>query len=202
MDWDSRYSVEGYLFGRAATPFIARHGGALSPGSRVLAIADGEGRNSVWLAQAGHTVTAFDISPNALAKAEALASEEGVQLDLHESSVEDWAWQPGAFDAVAAIFFQFLAPPKRAEVFALIDRTLRPGGVLLLHGFAPRQVRYGTGGPPAVANMYTLDMLLAAFPGYDVIHGADYDEVISSGQGHNGKAGLVDFVARKPWAGA
>lgn len=198
VDWNTRYATEEYLFGVEPTPFIQRHESRLPPKARVLAVADGEGRNSVFLAASGHRVTAFDISVNALAKARKLAASKGVSVDFREAGTDTWDWAPEAYDALAAIFIQFAGPKPRSEMFQNFDRTLRPGGVLLLHGFAPRQVSYGTGGPPNKENMYTLELLHSAFPGYEVLHEADYDEVIASGSGHNGKAGLIDFVACKP----
>jgi len=99
---------------------------------------------------------------------------------------------------VAAIFIQFAGPEGRQAIFEGIARTLAPGGVLLLHGYAPRQIGYGTGGPPHVENLYTLDLLHASFPGWDVLHEADYDAEIDEGRAHSGRSALIDFVARKP----
>ncbi|MDJ0628747.1 MAG: class I SAM-dependent methyltransferase [Rhodobacter sp.] len=196
--WDERYAGPGYLFGTAPSVFLTRQARHLQPGSRVLAVADGEGRNSVWLAAQGAHVTAFDPSSRALDKARALVAARGVTVDFRMSDVESWNWAADPYDAVAAIFIQFAGPDLRDRVFAGLDTALRPGGLLLLHGFAPRQVGYGTGGPPHAENMYTLEMLHAAFPGYEVMHAADYDEVVDAGPGHNGLAALIDFVARKP----
>ena len=122
----------------------------------------------------------------------------GVALDFHLSDVEAWDWTARRFDAVVAVFIQFSPPDQRRAVFRGIDVALKPGGTLLLHGFAPRQVEYGTGGPPHAENMYTLDLLTDAFAGYEIVHQADYDEVVDAGVGHNGLAAMVDFVARKP----
>ena len=196
--WNDRYATEDYLFGTEPADFLVRQAPGLAPRSRVLCVADGEGRNSVHLAALGHDVTAFDPAPNALAKAGRLAAAKGVHVALHEAGIEDWPWTPAAFDAVVAIFIQFAAPPARATLFGNIARTLRPGGLLLLHGYAPRQVGYGTGGPPHAENMYTLPLLLDAFPGWEVLHAADRDAEIDEGRGHSGRSALIDFVARKP----
>ncbi|MEL7116319.1 MAG: class I SAM-dependent methyltransferase [Pseudomonadota bacterium] len=198
MDWNTRYESEDYLFGTAPTPFVTRHAAHLPEAADLLAVADGEGRNSVWLAQQGHQVSAFDISDNALAKAQRLAEAADVTVSFVRAGIDDWDWQAPRYDAIAAIFIQFMGPEPRAALFQRFDRVLRPGGVLLLHGFAPRQVGYGTGGPPHVEKMYTLDLLRQSFPDYAVLAEADYDEEISSGRGHNGVAGLIDFVAQKP----
>lgn len=196
--WDQRYGAPGYLFGTEPAEFLRREGPRLRPGAQVLAVADGEGRNSVWLARQGHAVTAFDASPVAVSKAERLAADAGVGVEFHVAGVEEWDWTPDAFDAVVAVFIQFAAPPLRDAIFAGIRRTLRPGGLLLLHGYAPRQVGYGTGGPGAVENLYTLPMLRDAFPGWEVLEAADYDAEIVEGNGHAGLSALIDVVARKP----
>lgn len=196
--WNERYAREDYLFGTEPAAFLAAQAHRVPPGADVLCIADGEGRNSTWLAGLGHTVTAFDPAPNALAKARRLAQARGVTVAFHEAGTEDWPWTADAHDAVAAIFVQFAPPQARSVLFANIARTLRPGGLLLLHGYAPRQVEYGTGGPPAAENMYTLPMLHDAFPGWEVRHAADYDAVIEEGTGHSGRSALIDFIAVKP----
>jgi len=103
-----------------------------------------------------------------------------------------------AFDVVLGVFFQFASPSLRAEILAGMAKTLKPGGLLLLHGYAPRQVGYGTGGPPWPDHLWTLEMLRAAYPGFDVLHQADYDAEIVEGKGHSGLSALIDFVARKP----
>lgn len=197
MVWNDRYATEDYLFGTDPADFLRREASRLPPGSRVLCVADGEGRNSVHLAGLGHDVTAFDLSPNAVAKARRLAESAGVTVDFHVAGLDDWDWSR-SFDAVAAIFIQFVGPDARADLFHHIAQAVRPGGLLLLHGYAPRQVGYGTGGPPHVENMYELPLLRDAFAGWEVLLAEDYDAVIAEGRGHSGMSGLIDFIARKP----
>lgn len=196
--WDGRYSGEDYHFGTEPSGFVARWAAQVGPGARALAIADGEGRNSVYLASRGARVMAMDSSPAAVAKARRLAEARGVEVDFHVADIADWDWAEAAFDVVLGVFFQFAPPPLRASIFTGLARTLKPGGLLLLHGYAPRQVGYGTGGPGQVENLWTLDLLSEAFAGFDVIHRADYDAVIIEGKGHRGLSALIDFVARKP----
>ncbi|MCT4683460.1 MAG: methyltransferase domain-containing protein [Roseicyclus sp.] len=197
MDWDSRYAREDYLFGQAPAAFLVAQAHHLPPGARVLSVADGEGRNAVHLARLGHQVTAFDISPNAIAKARALAAAAEVEVAFQVSTLEAWDWSEPV-DALVAVFIQFLPPAARAAAFARFAEALRPGGVLLLHGYAPRQVGYGTGGPKAAENMYTEALLAEAFAGWEILHSADYDAEIDEGTAHSGRSALVDFVARKP----
>jgi SAM-dependent methyltransferase len=198
LDWNSRYAGTDYLFGRAPAGFVGTSLPFLAPGSRVLCLADGEGRNGVGYALAGHRVTSMETSENAQAKARALAAEAGVTLDFVLSRIEDWDWTADAWDAVAAIFIQFAPPPMRAAIHRGIARTLRPGGLALIHGYAPRQVENGTGGPRDPAHLYTLEGLRADFPGWEVLREADNDATIAEGTAHVGRSALVDFIARKP----
>ncbi|SPH17021.1 tRNA (cmo5U34)-methyltransferase [Defluviimonas aquaemixtae] len=195
--WNERYQGEEYLFGTEPANFLLRAAPWLKAGESVLCIADGEGRNSVWLAGQGLRVTAFDPAPNAVAKARRLAGARGVAVDFHIDDLEGWDWS-AAHDVVAGIFIQFVGPEERAVLFRRIDGALRPGGLLLLHGYAPRQVEYGTGGPPYRENMYTLDLLHQAFAGYEMLRAEDFDAEVSEGTGHSGRSALIDFIARKP----
>jgi len=195
-DWDQRFARSGYLFGTEPADFLRREAGQLAPGSRVLCVADGEGRNSSYLAGLGHQVTAFDASGVALDKAHALAAERGVSVDFVQSGIEDWDWSR-THDAVVGVFIQFAPPELRDRLFGWMARAVAPGGLLLLHGYAPRQVGYGTGGPPCAANMYSEDLLRAAFEGWEILRLTDYDAEIDEGEGHSGRSALVDLVARK-----
>ena len=196
--WDERYGIEDYLFGTEPAQFLVDHAGVMAPGSRTLVVADGEGRNSVWLAGQGHEVVAMDASPVGLAKAARLADQRGVDVAFHQADILAWDWEPDAYDAVVAVFIQFLGPEDRATVFAGMQRTLRPGGRLLLHGYRPEQLAYGTGGPPIEENLYTEAMLAAAFGDLAVDRLAAYDAEIVEGTGHVGMSALIDLVATKP----
>lgn len=198
MNWDRRYNRPDYLFGTDPAAFVRRTAPLIPPASRILAVADGEGRNSVHLAALGHDVLAMDGSPVALAKARRLAADRNVAVRFQEADLLTWDWEAEQFDAILAVFIQFLGPADRSRVFAGFRSALRPGGLLLLHGYAPRQVDYGTGGPPHRENMYTLPLLAESFAGFDVLEARDHDAEISEGEGHCGLSGLVDFVARAP----
>ena len=195
--WNERYASDDYLFGTEPADFLHRAAPWLVPGETVLCIADGEGRNSVWLAAQGMRVTAFDPAPNAVAKARKLAAMRGAAVDFRVTDLDGWDWSV-PYDVVAGIFIQFVGPDARAILFDRIKTALRPGGLLLLHGYAPRQVDYGTGGPPDAENMYTLDLLRRTFAGWEVLRAEDFDADIDEGTGHSGRSALIDFVARKP----
>ena len=198
--WDERYNREDYVFGTEPNAFLASCAPLLAPGRRVLCVADGEGRNSVWLAGQGLSVTAFDFSAVGIAKAQRLAAAKGVAVDYRLAAIEDWDWSPDRFDIVAAIFIQFAEPALRSRVFEGIKRTLKPGGLLLMQGYRPAQIEFATGGPRARENLYTAALLEEAFAGFDILRLDEHDSEIQEGPGHAGLSALIDLVARKPAA--
>ena len=196
--WEDRFAAEeGYLFGVEPSKILTSNPWLALLGKSVLCVADGEGRNAVYLAKLGMDVTTFDLSPTAIARAGALAQREGVKVKSHVSEWNDWDWSR-QFDMIAAIFVQFTDPNQRALQFLDVQRALRPGGRLVLHGYRPEQIGRGTGGPPAAENMYTETELHQAFAGWTVERCASYESEQSSGSAHVGQAALIDFVARKP----
>lgn len=198
--WSDKYRAvgESYLFGTAPNRFLAAQAGLLRAGQRALSVADGEGRNAVWLAEQGLDVTATELSPVALDKAEALAAARGVRVDFALADALNWTYPDEAFDLVVAIFIQFAAPDERALLFENLKRTLRPGGRIVLQGYTPKQLDYRTGGPSAVDNLYTAAMLRETFGDFDIERLDEYEDVLDEGSAHRGQSALVGMVARKP----
>lgn len=196
--WDARYATDDYIFGTAPNRFLESQIAYIKPGMQTLSIADGEGRNGVWLAEQGARVHAVDVSPVALEKARKLAAVRGVALDFEQVDILGWNWPEAAYDLVAAIFIQFAPLPERDHVIAGIRRCLKPGGLLILQGYTPKQIEFGTGGPPSAANMYTADLLRDWFGDWDILHLAEHESVIREGSHHHGMSALIDLVARKP----
>ncbi len=196
--WDERYARPGFLFGEAPNVFLKSQLPLLKPGMSVLALADGEGRNGVWMAEQGLRVHAVDASKVALEKSRQLASRRGVNLQWDEVDLLNWSWPQAAYDVAVAIFIQFPGPEGRARQFACIRQALKPGGLLIMQGYTPRQLEYGTGGPPHAENMYTEELLRAAFGDWEILHLAEHDDPIDEGTGHSGMSALIDLVARKP----
>lgn len=195
--WNERYSEPGFLFGTDPAKFLVDHQAYLKRGQSALAIADGEGRNSVFMAERGMRVTAQDASDVAIDKARGLAMAREAQVDYRWSDLREWDWQAEQFDLVAGLFIQFAAPDFRDQIFAGMKSTLKPGGILLLHGYHPKQIEYGTGGPPTAANMYTTDLLQSAFSDMDILRLEAYDREVDEGRGHSGMSALIDLIARK-----
>lgn len=195
--WNERYAGEGYHFGTEPNAFLASQRALLKPGMTCLAVADGEGRNGVWLAQQGLRVLSVDSSPVALAKARKLAQQRGVPVDFELADLMRWAWPENRFDAVVAIFIQFAGPEQRGQLFANLKRALKPGGLLLLQGYTPRQLEYKTGGPSQAGNLYTEAMLREAFADMEILHLCEHDDIIREGEGHSGMSALIDLACRK-----
>lgn len=196
--WDQRYAREDYLFGVAPNAFLSRQAPRLKAGGRALAIADGEGRNGVWLAEQGLAVHAVDSSAVAQDKAHRLAAERGVELELELVDLATWTWPVDTYDVVVGIFIQFLPPEQRDQMFEHVRAALKPGGLLLLEGYRPKQVEYGTGGPSTPENLYTEELLRKAFAGFEIVELSGYDTEIAEGTAHCGMSALIDLVAVKP----
>ena len=195
--WNKRFARDDFLFGEEPNGFVRTQAHRLRSGDSVLCVADGEGRNSVWLAEQGIAVTAFDFAPNALAKARRFAQERGVKVNHQLGDMYSWPWSAVHYDAVVAIFIQFLPPGKRDGVFAGMQSAVRSGGLFLLEGYRPEQVDYRTGGPPRREHMYTREWLEQIFSSWDILVLDAYDAAIREGEAHNGMSALIDLVARK-----
>jgi cyclopropane fatty-acyl-phospholipid synthase-like methyltransferase len=196
--WQKRFATPDYIFGTAPNAFLKSKAALLRKGETALAIADGEGRNGVFMAEQGLDVLSVDFSVAAQAKARALAEQRGVRMRVEQADVIDWTWPLAAFDVVAAIFIQFAAPPQRAKIFAGIKRSLKPGGLLLLEGYRPKQLEYKTGGPPHLENLYTRELLAQVFGDFAALDIVEHDSVLAEGNHHVGMSALIDLVGRKP----
>jgi cyclopropane fatty-acyl-phospholipid synthase-like methyltransferase len=195
--WEKRFSVPDYIFGAEPNAFLKAHADLLPKSGTALAVADGEGRNGVWLAERGLDVLSIDWSPAAQAKAETLAKQRRVALRTLLVNVVDWQWPHAVYDVVVAIFVQFVSPPERRRMFAGMRQALKPGGLLLIEGYRPEQLNYKTGGPSQVENLYTRALLEAEFAGLSELRIDEYDSMMSEGAAHVGMAALIDLVGRK-----
>lgn len=195
--WDERYKGDEYHFGTEPNAFLLSQYERLKPGMRCLAVADGEGRNGVWLAEQGLHVLSVDSSSVAVGKARALAQQRGVTMDVELADLVIWDCGVSKFDVVAGVFIQFADPLQRELLFANLKRCLKPGGLLMLQGYTPRQLEYRTGGPSQVENLYTETMLRDAFSDMEILCLSEHDDIIHEGAGHSGMSALIDLVARK-----
>ena len=197
--WEKRYATPDYHFGTAPNAFLKRKAPLLKAkaGQKALSIADGEGRNGVFIAECGLDVTRVRL----------LAGGVGQGAGARQGSRRQHAVRAGRslqipvadeeYDVVAAIFFQFCPPPIRAEVFAGMKRALKRGGLLLMEGYRPEQLKFKTGGPSEVENLYTRALLEQSFADFASVEIEEYDAEVKEGAGHGGMSALIDFVGRK-----
>ena len=195
--WNRRFADEGYLFGTAPNLWLRDHAAIWRPAERVLCVADGEGRNSVWLAGRGLLVDAFDIAEVGVAKARRLAATQGVAVNFSVSDCDAFPWPESTYDGVAAIFVQFADPAMRERLFSNIKRCLKPGGTLVLQGYTPKQLEYKTGGPPLASHLYTEPLLRSALADLDWVEWREYEADLTEGSGHRGRSALIGLVARR-----
>jgi SAM-dependent methyltransferase len=195
--WQSRYAVEEFVFGETPNEFLASKQHLLPKRGKLLAVADGEGRNGVWLAQQGLDVLSLEFSSNAQAKARMLAERRGVTVEFSLEDVHGWTYPENAFDVVVDIFTQFSSPEQRVRKWDGIKRTLKPGGLLLLEGYTPKQLDYRTGGPKVPDQLYTREMLEAAFGSFAKLEIVQEERVMSEGRGHSGMSAVIDLVGWK-----
>lgn len=194
--WNQRYAGEALLFGEEPNEYLRAQRPRLPSSGRALCVADGEGRNSVWLAEHGLSVDAFDIAEAGVAKARALAQRHGVTVDFAVADCDALAWPEALYDVIAAIFVQFADPPMRERLFANMVRALAPGGLLVLQGYTPKQLQYRSGGPQRVDHLYTEAMLREHFAALDILELVSYEAELREGIQHTGMAALIGMVGR------
>jgi len=196
--WQERYSTPDYRFGKTPNEFLVRCKPLLPKTGKALAVADGEGRNGVWLAQQNLDVLSIDFSPAALVKARKLAAENNVAVVFEEADVHAWPYPENAFDVVVDIFTQFSAPAQRKQKWAGMRRALKRNGLLIIRGYTPKQLAYGTGGPKKPEHLYTHEMLAQAFGDMNEINIVEEELDIQEGPGHSGLSAVIGLTARKP----
>jgi cyclopropane fatty-acyl-phospholipid synthase-like methyltransferase len=196
--WNARFDKAEFIFGKEPNEFLvdqtARY---LKPGNTVLCIADGEGRNGVWLAKQGMQVTAFDVSDIALAKARQFAKDEQVSIQYSLCDTDGFAWEPNTYDAIVGIFIQFADPQMRARIFQQVKHALKPGGVFILQGYTPKQLEYKTGGPSLIEHLYTEEIIRDLCDGFEILDLQCYEKELSEGPRHTGMSALLGLVSKK-----
>ena len=196
--WEDRFAQEGYLFGKSPVPFLLKHAEYFQAGQSVLSIAEGEGRNAVHLAKRGLDVTGVEFAPSAVAKAKRLADENGVDPTFLQADLFEWDWPKEAFDISLGLFFQFVGPQERDVLWSNLKDAAKPGGLIMIHGYTPKQLEFGTGGPPHKENMYETSDLKSFFGDLEILQCEAYEAEQRSGSAHVGMSALIDFIARKP----
>lgn len=195
--WDQRYAEPGFAYGTEPNDFLREQASVLAPGSEVLCLAEGEGRNAVFLASLGHRVHAVDLSGVGLAKAEKLAVERGTSITTEVVDLAHYDPGDAKWDAVISIWAH-VPPPVRAPLHERVRRALRPGGLLLLEAYTPAQLGFKTGGPPVAEMMMTLATLRAELTSLEELVAREVERDVDEGVYHRGRSATVQYVARRP----
>ena len=196
--WNERFDKEEFIFGKEPNEYLVEKTHKyLKPGQKVLCIADGEGRNGVWLAKQGMQVIGFDASDIALAKAKQFAKENQVKVEYTFSDTDSFAWQANTYDAVIAIFIQFADPAMRARIFKQAHAALKQGGIFILQGYTPKQLEYKTGGPSLIDHLYTEEMIRDLAKDFEILELSVYEKELSEGARHTGMSALLGLTAKK-----
>jgi SAM-dependent methyltransferase len=193
--WDERYSEPGYAYGTEPNGFLASVVDCI-PEGRVLCLAEGEGRNAVFLARHGYDVTAVDASRVGLTKANNLAAERGVTITTINADLTEFDIEPGAWQGIVSIFCH-LPPLIRAGLHERCLRGLAPGGVFVLEGFNPRQLELRTGGPKTRELLMELDIIRQELPGLRFEIAREIERPVEEGKYHRGTAAVVEILAVK-----
>ncbi|MEM6327846.1 MAG: class I SAM-dependent methyltransferase [Bacteroidota bacterium] len=196
--WDARYAADGYTYGTEPNAWLARHADLLPPTGRALVPASGEGRDAVWLASRGLSVTAVDLSREGLAKTHRLAEARGVTVQTVHADLLEWTW-PEATEAAVVLSFAHLGPESRREVHRRSLAALRPGGLVVLEAFHVSQLplREQSGGPPREELLFTADLLREDFAEAEIVSLAEAETTLREGPGHDGPARVVHGVFRR-----
>ncbi|OGW36707.1 MAG: SAM-dependent methyltransferase [Nitrospirae bacterium GWD2_57_9] len=194
--WDQRYNTEEYMYGKEPNQFLASVSSEL-PKGRVLCLAEGEGRNAVFLAKQGCQVLAVDSSAVGLEKAKKLAEANNVTIGTQAADLAHLVIEPGKWDAIVSIFAH-VPSVIRKELHRKVVKGLRSGGVFILEAYTPAQLALKTGGPPNEDMMMTLEALRLELEGLEFTHARELERVIVEGKLHTGKGAVVQVVARKP----
>jgi SAM-dependent methyltransferase len=194
--WDLRYSAPDFVYGTEPNHFLQKHVGRLPAGGRVLCLADGEGRNGVWLARQGFDVTSVDVSPQGIDKTRRLAAQTGVALNAEVADVTGLNLGLAQWDAIVSIFLH-LPARARADLHGRAVLALKPGGVYLWEGYGPEQLGRNTGGPRDSALLPALDDVARDFSDCVVVHSWAGSRLVQEGSLHTGEGCVTQLVARK-----
>ena len=199
--WDQRYAGAGFAYGEAPNAFLTSLADRFPPSGRALVPGDGEGRNGVFLAERGLRVETLDLSAEGVAKARRLAATRGVLLEAKQADALAWEWPPAAYDLIALLYLHLPVEQRRA-LHARALAALKPGGLIVLEAFTPRQLerqRAGArGGPREEDLLFEPEDLRADFAGAEIEMLQEVETELGEGALHVGWSAVARVVARRP----
>ena len=192
--WNKRYANGDYLYGIEPNSFLAEHCSLLW--GPVLSLSEGEGRNAVFLASRGLEVMGVDISMVALEKAKKLAESRGVEIKTKVADLATFEPEENYYGSVVSISAH-LPSSVRNKLYPLIERSLKPNGIIILEAYSENQLSRNTGGPKDADMLMTTDKLNREFSNFETVLLREVEREVSEGEGHSGMASVVQFIARK-----
>jgi hypothetical protein len=192
--WDERYSVDEYVYGTEPNGFLADHAEMLS--GPVLSLAEGEGRNAVFLASLGLAVHAVDGSDVGLKKARKLATTKGVEIQTEVADLAAFEPEAGRYGAVISISAH-LPSVIRTRLYPLVESCLLPGGIILLEAYSEAQIERDTGGPKDLDMLMSIEKIEREFPNCEPVLLQEIEREVREGSYHTGMASVVQYIGRK-----
>jgi SAM-dependent methyltransferase len=195
--WNSRFQAENYVYGKEPNLFISEVQKKLKLSGDVLTIAEGEGRNAVFLAEHGMNVTAWDYAESGLAKTKKLAEERNVDVQTKLVDLNEAVWEKNKWDELVCIFGHF---PKelRQKTLQGVKEAVKQGGYFITEVYSRYQIPYNSGGPRELDFLYTPEEFLQIFADWRIVHFFMGEVVRHEGELHNGLAHVIQFVGQKP----
>lgn len=193
--WDERYSIEEYAYGTTPNDFLVEKFNRI-PKGKVLSLAEGEGRNAVFLAKHGYAVTALDASLVGLNKAGKLAEENEVVVEFIHADLADYDFGENKWDGIISIFCP-LPSSLRKDVYKKVIAGLKRNGVFLIEAYTPDQLKHGTGGGNSADVMQTKESLSSELAGLTFEHLAELERDVREGIYHTGIGSVVQAIATK-----
>ena len=194
--WDDRYQDEEYIYGQHPNDFLRDNANLFKNGDTVLTLAEGEGRNAVFLAQHGCKVRGVDFSVTGRAKTLQLAQKQEVSVDYDVADLTEYDMGYAKWDGIVSIFCH-LSESNRSALYQSIEQALKPGGIFLLESYNKKQLEFDTGGPRELSHLLSLYELKKAFENFEMIVATDVERTIVEGNSHNGISSVTQFIARK-----
>jgi 2-polyprenyl-3-methyl-5-hydroxy-6-metoxy-1,4-benzoquinol methylase len=194
--WDERYQTENYFYGKDPNDFLKETIKMIPPGSRILCLAEGEGRNAVYLASLGFRVTALDQSSVGLSKLTQLASEKNVHVETILADLSEYKIEANTWDAIVSIWCH-LPSTLRKIVYSDCVKGLKHGGLFILEAYTPKQLEFKTGGPDNIDLLLTKEIIKEELLGLECFTLIEKNREIYEGQGHRGMSAVVQVLAKK-----
>lgn len=194
--WDERYASTGFYYGTAPNTFLKEQIQYFKPDKEVLCIAEGEGRNAVFLASLGCQVTAVDASEVGLTKLSRLAEEHNVHVKAVCEDLSTYRIESNEWDAIVSIWCH-LPRQLRSQVHEKVVEGLRTDGIFILEAYTPEQLKYKTGGPQDPNMMPTRTQLTEEFMKLKTLWMAEMTREISEGVGHQGTSAVIQYIGQK-----